>query len=486
MRTLEMWFVIFNLIMLGWLIFARNKPQRHLIFGFGISAVLLLAHILIEGMRWQMIPAYAMTFIPIMVLALRYIPKSKKVKKKAFPFKTTLIAALAVLYSTIAVTLPLLLPVFKFEKPTGPYKIGTVTYDWKDELREEANTPSPDDKRELMVQIWYPANSSAKGKQAPYVAHPDIFEDGYSQALHMPKQLFKSLGLIKTHAIKGAELSNKETTYPVLLFSHGFNGVKNQNTFQIEELASHGYIVIGIDHTYYSTTSVFPDGRVVNFSPLEDSGYEYLDQLNKVWVEDTMFVIDQVEKLAVNDPDHRFTGRIDTDNMGMFGHSYGGATAVQTLLKDPRLKAAINMDGGLFGEQRLPEDGVKRPFLMMSADDTLAGTANMSDENIASQGTTREELDKFFDEVLSRYNSVAAGENYWMKIKNMKHMGFSDTYLLSPVLAWMEGVDVRNAHRLINEFSLDFFNHYLKQQPFKLMEQNIGEHSSFSLQKGAD
>ncbi|WP_237566397.1 hypothetical protein [Paenibacillus sp. EZ-K15] len=199
-----------------------------------------------------------------------------------------------------------------------------------------------------------------------------------------------------------------------------------------------------------------------------------------------MFVIDQVEKLAVNDPDHRFTGRIDTDNMGMFGHSYGGSTAVQTLLKDPRLKAAINMDGGLFGEQRLPEDGVKRPFLMMSADDTLAGTANMSDENIASQGTTREELDKFFDEVLSRYNSVAAGENYWMKIKNMKHMGFSDTYLLSPVLAWMEGVDVRNAHRLINEFSLDFFNHYLKQQPFKLMEQNIGEHSSFSLQKGAD
>lgn len=486
MRTLEMWYIIFNLIMLGWIIFARDKPRRNLIMGFGISVVILLAHGIIEGMRWPMIPAYAMTLIPTLVLALSYLPKSKENKKKAFPFKTALIATLALLYSTIAVALPLLLPVFKFENPTGPYPIGTVTYNWKDELREEWNTATPDDKRELMVQIWYPASASAKGNKAPYVAYPDIFEDGYSQALHMPKSLFKSLGLIKTHAIEGAELSNEETTYPVLLFSHGFNGVKNQNTFQIEQLASHGYIVIGIDHTYYSTTSVFPDGRVVNFSPLQDSGYEYLDQLNKVWVEDATFVLDQAVKLAGNDPDQRFTGRMDIDNIGMFGHSYGGATAVQTLLVDPRLKAAINMDGGLFGEQRLPAEGVNKPFLMMSADDTLAGTAHMSDESIASQGTTREELDKFFDEVLSRYEAVAAGENYWMKIKNMKHMGFSDTYLLSPVLAWMEGVDVRSAHQLINDYTLDFFNHYLKQQPFEYMEQNIGEFPAFSLQKGAD
>ncbi|MFE9277386.1 hypothetical protein ACQKLN_14135 [Paenibacillus glucanolyticus] len=114
-------------------------------------------------------------------------------------------------------------------------------------MREELNTAEPDDKRELMVQIWYPASPSAKGNKAPYDAYPDIFEDGYSQALHMPKMLFKNLGLIKTRAVERAELSDTAPAYPVLLFSHGFNGVKNQNTFQIEQLASHGYIVIGID-----------------------------------------------------------------------------------------------------------------------------------------------------------------------------------------------------------------------------------------------
>ncbi|EFU40934.1 carboxylic ester hydrolase [Paenibacillus vortex V453] len=75
-------------------------------------------------------------------------------------------------------------------------------------MREELNTAEPDDKRELMVQIWYPASPSAKGNKAPYDAYPDIFEDGYSQALHMPKMLFKNLGLIKTHAVEGAELSD--------------------------------------------------------------------------------------------------------------------------------------------------------------------------------------------------------------------------------------------------------------------------------------
>ncbi|MCE5172718.1 acetylhydrolase [Paenibacillus profundus] len=484
MRSFEMLSTIFNILLLGWFIFARNKSQRGLLVGFGISAIVVLIHGLIEGMRWQMIPVYVMTLIPIVIFAYRYMFKSKEVKKKASRIRVILITILAVLYSFIAVALPLLLPVFTFEQPTGPYKIGTVSYDWKDDRREETNTSEPGDKRELMVQIWYPASSTTKGKTAPYVSHPDIFANGYSKALNMPKLLFTSIGFVKTHAIEEAELSDKESTYPVLLFSHGLNGVKNQNTFEVEQLASHGYIVVGIDHTYHSTTSVFPDGRVVHFVPQESNTIDYLDKLNEKWVEDATFVLDQVEKLAKNDPDHRFTGRMDLEHIGMFGHSFGGATTAQMLMTDSRIKAAINMDGGLYGKLRIPADGLKKPFLLMSADDTLTGTENMSDENIASQGTTREELTKFFSDTFARQESVTVGGNYWMKIKHMKHMGFSDMYLISPVFERMEGVDVRSVHRLINEYSLDFFDHYLKQQPFHLLEQNIGDHPEFTLQRG--
>lgn len=146
-------------------------------------------------------------------------------------------------------------------------------------MREELNTAEPDDKRELMIQIWYPASPSAKGNKAPYDAYPDIFEDGYSQALHMPKMLFKNLGLVKTHAVEGAELSDTapRTRTP-----------SKSSSWQV---------------TGILLSVLIPDGRVVYFSPLIDSGYEYLDQLNKVWVGDAIFVLDQVEKLAKNDPD---------------------------------------------------------------------------------------------------------------------------------------------------------------------------------------
>ncbi|MFD0713050.1 alpha/beta hydrolase family protein [Paenibacillus sp. GCM10027626] len=477
MRFFEMLFVIFNILMIGWIIFAKNKPQRSLLTSMGISAIIMLLHALIEGMRWQMIPAYAMTAVPLVIFAVRLVSKPEKSEertaKKSSRAKLIAVTALAVIYSTVAVALPLILPIFTFEKPTGPYKIGTVTYDWKDERREETLTPKPGDKRELMVQIWYPADAKAKGKPVSYLSNPDVFAEGYSKVLNLPKLLFTTFGYVKTHAIENAEISNQEPSYPVLIFSHGFSGHKNQNTFQIEQLVSHGYIVVGIDHTYSSTASVFSDGRVANYVPQDTGSIAYLDKANDGWVADAKFVLDQVEKLAGNDPDHRFTGRMDMNNVGMFGHSFGGATSTQMLMTDSRIKAAINMDGVLYGKLRVPEEGLKKPFMMMSADDSIRDVKSTDDKEFA----------KFMEETLPRYKHVAVGGNYWMKINHMKHMGFSDLYLFSPLYEKMEGVEIRKAHRLINEYSQDFFDHYLKQQPFKLLEQNIGEHPAFTLQK---
>ncbi|MCG7408300.1 acetylhydrolase [Paenibacillus sp. ACRRX] len=487
MRSFEVLVVVVNILLMGWILFAKNKSQRGLLIGFGLSAIVLLMHGGVEGMRWQMMPAYAMTGVPlaIVIVSSRMMSRSEgQSVKKASNAKHIALTMLAVIYSSVAVTLPLILPVFTFDKPTGPYKIGTVTYDWKDDQREETLTPEPGDKRELMVQIWYPADSTAKGSLAPYISDSDVFAEGYSKILNLPKLLFTTFGFVKTHSIEHAEISNQEASYPVLLFSHGFSGHKNQNTFQIEQLVSHGYIVVGIDHTYSSTASVFSDGRVANYMPQDTNSIAYLDKANEGWVEDAAFVLDQVEKLTKDDPDHRFTGRLDMKNVAMFGHSFGGATSTQMLMTDSRIKAALNMDGILYGKLRVPADGLKKPFLMMNADDTLAGTANMSGEDDAAQREAREELAKFYSETLPRYEHVADGGNYWMKIKNMRHMGFSDLYLFSPLYEKMEGVDIRKAYRLINDYSLDFFDHYLKQQPFKLLEQNIGDYPAFTLQKG--
>ncbi|MGE7110361.1 alpha/beta hydrolase family protein [Lysinibacillus sp. NPDC047702] len=261
-------------------------------------------------------------------------------------------------------------------------------------------------------------------------------------------------------------ISNQESSYPILIFSHGFNGHKNQNNFQIEQLVSHGYIVVSIDHTYSSVVSIFSDGRVANFVPQDSELVTYWDEANEVWVEDVKFVLSQVKKLAKADPDHRFTARIDMQNIGMFGHSFGGATATQMLMRDSRIKAAINMDGFPYGKRPVTAAGLKKPFMLMSADESNAN----------------EDFSGLIEAILSKNQDAALHKNYWLQIKNMTHMGFSDFYLFLPLYEKMDGVNIRSAHHLINDYSLDFFNHHLKKQPFKLLEQSIGDYPEYTLQ----
>jgi len=475
MRSLEMLFIVFNILIIGWILFAKNKPQRFLLIGFGVSAIILLLHGVIEGMRWPLIPAYLVSALPLLIFAVRSIRSSKKEEKqtarKSSLVKRILLTVLAVTYSAVAVALPILVPVFTFDKPSGPYKIGTVTYDWIDQQRDEVLTSDPNDKRELMVQIWYPADAKAKGKTEAYHSDIDVFAEGYGKMFNFPSFLFKSLSYVKTHAIENAEISTAEPSYPVLLFSHGLTGNKMQNTFQVEQLVSHGYIVVGIDHTYSSTASVFPDGRVAPLIMLDIKSIADLDKANEQWVEDASFVLDQVEKLAASDPDQRFTGRMDMNNVGMFGHSYGGATSVQALMNDSRIKAALNMDGALYGERRIPEEGLNKPFMMMSADSSV--------ENMKK--TTEGSPIDMPKEILPRFDHVTTGGNYWMILNGTNHLSFTDMVLFSPLFQLMQDRDAREVLNLINDYSQDFFDHYLKNQPFRLLEQHIGEQPDFTI-----
>ncbi|MEK4370689.1 alpha/beta hydrolase family protein [Paenibacillus sp. FSL R5-0473] len=509
MRTIEWIYLIFNLLMFVGVIGIGRQSQhfRKMVWGgFAISGVLLIIHGVVEGLRWPMIPAYLLTLVPLVVLFTKARRQQQSgvtslnskgsgasaststVTRKFGRVRIIATSLLVLVYAIVSIGLPLLFPVFSFAKPAGPYGIGTVSYDWTDNSREELLTSSVGDQRELMVQIWYPTNPDAEGATAPYVNKPEIYGTAFNEVLKLPKLLFSSLSQVKTHAIQEAQLSDAEAKYPVVLFSHGLHGYENQNTFQVEQLVSQGYIVVGINHTYSSLVSVFPDGRVAQFESEGKEGFEqlqfsYMDKLNETWVQDAQFVLDEVEKLGTGDPSGRFTGRMDLDNIGMFGHSFGGATTVQMLMNDPRVKAGMNMDGVLFGEKRIPAEGVGKPFLMMSADSTVAGTSVMSDEEIAAMGTTRPEAEKYYEEVYERYEPVTAGGNFWMELTNTKHLSFSDLYLISPLLEWTQGVDARGTQQLVNDTTIDFFNHYLKGQTLH-MDKEVGEHESYSLKKG--
>lgn len=345
-------------------------------------------------------------------------------------------------YLFLAVALPSLLPVISFEKPTGSFTIGTTLYHWVDQTRNEPNTKDPNDRRELMVQIWYPAETMGEGDRAPYTWSLNEVAKGLEKALSIPAFAFSQLKLVKSHAYPKARLSDSESRYPVLLFSHGFSGFRNQNTFEVEELASHGYIVLGIDHTFDAAATVFPDGRTAYLQSNDLDDFTESDHHIELWKEDIAFILDQVEKLNQSDEANLFTGKIDTSRIGMFGHLYGGATAAQMLAEDPRIKAAINMDGTLYGKH-FPEFGIGKPFLLMSADDD-------------------EDFNEDVQEMKAREKRALTDGGMSMVIPNTNHMSFTDFSLFSPLLR-SSGENPRQVHRIINEFSLAFFDQYVKQ-----------------------
>ncbi|WFR60997.1 hypothetical protein P9222_21055 [Paenibacillus amylolyticus] len=156
MRNLETIVILWNIAVLGWILIGKGKKERGLIISLGISVIVILLQGILEGMRWQLIPAYALAVVPLYMLMRARLPWSTLPKSSIPSVMKRIIGMIAaVIYAFVAVALPLLLPVFAFSEPTGIYKVGTTSYEWTDATREETFTPEDGDKRKLKIQIWY-------------------------------------------------------------------------------------------------------------------------------------------------------------------------------------------------------------------------------------------------------------------------------------------------------------------------------------------
>jgi predicted dienelactone hydrolase len=147
--------------------------------------------------------------------------------------------------------------------PHGPYAIGTTTYHWVDEDRQEIFTNKRSDWRELMAQIWYPARQFPDAPRVRYTEDSSIFAP-MADLLHLPVSTFAGLQDISTNAVREAPVA-AENSYPVLIFLHGRGGFRGYNTVLAEELVSHGYVVVAIDQPFAASGVIFPDGRRAEF-----------------------------------------------------------------------------------------------------------------------------------------------------------------------------------------------------------------------------
>jgi predicted dienelactone hydrolase len=221
---------------------------------------------------------------------------------------------------------------------------------------------------------------------------------------------------IQTHSFANAPIAETGDAYPVIIMQPGMGPVPTDYTVFAENLASHGYVVVGINPTHTSNVIVFPDGRVALRTEKgtipDDADAAAADQdasrIGKVWIEDAIFVMDQLQRIDT-DQSNLFYNKLDLAHIGLFGHSFGGATAATVCKMDPRCQAGADLDGTLFSYQ---VDGIlQRPFMFMTEDACGLNCQTMHQAYSASKSAA-----------------------YYLSIKGTRHFNFSDLPLrLSPL-----------------------------------------------------
>jgi predicted dienelactone hydrolase len=257
---------------------------------------------------------------------------------------------------------------FTLPAPTGPERLGTVSLHLVDTARTDPWVPSHP-AREIMAQIWYPAQNTRGYPAAPWLSPGAV--PHFAEAFGLPAETVRSTS---THGRVGAPVDRKPGGRPVVLYSPGLGGDRGTSTALAEELAGHGYIVVTIDHTYDASEVEFPGGRVEVSAVPPEVDDQVIAQAVAVREADTRFVLDQLAAVnAGRNPDagnrrlpDGLRGAFDLNRVGMFGHSLGGSTAAATMHDDPRVKAGVNLDGTLVGASAVA--GSDRPFLLLSSD----------------------------------------------------------------------------------------------------------------------
>jgi predicted dienelactone hydrolase len=321
-------------------------------------------------------------------------------------------------------------------KPTGPHPVGREVLHLVDQNRTDPWVPTGP--RELMVSVWYPA-AAKRGKPVPYATAEEsrlLLE--IAGLSNVPAD---TLTRVLPHARASAPPKRTNRRLPLVVVSPGFGDPRWMLTNLAEDLASHGYIVVGVDHTYEGSGITFPDGRVTGCLICERDVDNKEIVANRV--RDISFVLDRLLG-------HATYGRmIDHDRIGVVGHSMGGAAATGTTLADRRVDAGINMDGNF--QHTLDRDDLDRPFLMLAANLDLQNTH--IDWNAAWEHLT--------------------GWRRWLNVPQMEHYSYTDAAFWGPPLVDVSIGELSGARsvEITRTYVAAFFDQHLRNRHSPLLKR---------------
>jgi dienelactone hydrolase len=350
--------------------------------------------------------------------------------------------------------------------PSGPYAIGIQTLPLIDQRRSEQFAPRA--KRAVMAHIWYPAQIQ-EGTQYPYLGNlMPLFKKTFAQMYGIPNWLSNFLWRnIYTHAYADLPVAQKQTSYPVILFSHGLLGLSTQMYASIiENLASHGYIVVGIDHPYFNILTQLPDGSIASSLAL-NAQFQKMNQTEQniflskaidVYKADFAFVLDELKKLNQNKNSIFYT-KFDLERIGVMGHSAGGTASIEFCRMDERCKAAVDLDG--WYDHVIGQEPIEKPLLLLFGQKSIE-VAEPSAEYLQRKELTR---DQYFEREanIAKHKKALCSEQQcsMIIIPEATHDDFGDGVLLKwPLRPW-HAADSYKMLEQINERLVEFFVTYL-------------------------
>ncbi|MEO1261472.1 MAG: hypothetical protein AAFZ15_21895 [Bacteroidota bacterium] len=450
----------------------RHVKPNYLLLFFGAT---LSLHLVTEGWRWQMFPAYLL----ILVIGWRI-----KVVDASNPVRPTFPRIIGFLGISVLVLmgwiLSIVLPVFSLPQPSGTYQVGTRSIHIQTE-KDEQITKAPSDKRELLCKVWYPSEADISSMEGEKYIN-DASRAGFATKYGLPPTALNYLDRVKTYVFPDIPIA--DNSFPVLIFSHGYGSKATGYYALLSEIASQGYIIINMNHTYESLGVTFPDGREKYFDydfqrdissesmevvkPLIEAfknGLSYEERhpivrkavknyfegsIQDRWAEDMIFTIDLLEKWNA---EGWLKDKLDLDRIGVFGHSVGGGSVGNATMKDNRIKAAVNLDGIQWGNQI---DSIYHvPYLYVSADWPA------EHEDINSHVYINKSTDYFYE----------------TKLLNSGHPDFMDIPFMIPVsaIAGTGDIDPFLGTEIVTKLVTSFFDKHLKKlqnaDPEKIGEQ---------------
>lgn len=442
--------------------------------------------------RWQAAGGVAVAVLLLASVLLGKLREGRKPLRVPYAsgsvFTVLGVLAVGLLYVFLITRLP---------APSGEHPVGVRDFELSDDSRKGVLAAGDDEPRRLLVRVWYPAGDVTGLSPRPYFneIEAQTTASGLGSFMGMPF-FFQYLKHSSTNSYENAPLLDGAANQPVAIYSHGYTSFPGQNTALLEELASHGYIVYSVQHTYDSSPVVFPNGDVAGLDPAlfaemerlatemsEDQRLSFVgatfDERRRgtrasyehsmrdgqripsvsaaVWRADRIFVHDRLEAGEVPGEVAVIVAAGELGSVGQIGMSFGGSTTGGVCMVDTRCAAAVNLDGGDYDFQPFNRN-VPVPFLMFYSDLDLAAAMVSEDPNATGHG--------FNDFSYERHETAGLRPDvYRLTVDGVTHLGVSDfaLFMRAPWRTPLFGsIDSGAIIGIQNDFVRGFFDRHLR------------------------